>query len=1851
MCRFLLAEIYLQYVVEKPSADALRRAIAEFPGPNSSYDQAYETMMMHINDQAGSQASLARRCLSLILHASRPLTVSELRHALAVGAGDSLSNPHDMPCIKTIVGACAGLVTFSGYKQQLNSEDDTDEPDAAAPVRLLHRTAYTYLTRTRKRWFPNGEEQITAACVAYLSLPCFSGGPCATFSELESRLRAWSLYHYSALQWGHHARAALSRSPVQSIFWQDYEFLTSRPHLEAACQVLFATGDQETDIRDFPHRMTGLHLAAYFGIASLISALCAKNTGRGDGGGREDEKSKAAILNARDSHGRTVVSWAAQRGHLEALHVVLKEGGTLIDLDSRERRGQTPLSLAAEHGHTAIVETLLASAADPNLKSVGGSTPLWYAVKRGDMAMARLLLSLGARPNEPGTQDLNDGKPHSPIWLAVEAGHDEMVRLLLAQPTIQLHREEVRHSLYSRTLLWLATNGRHYNIVEMLLSHASAKGASTAETMTETEDEDEKPLYVAAKLGDEHITRLLLRSGVDVNARSHSDEDTALHGAVQEGHNGVAALLLSQGSILPHVANRYGYTPVFWAVKWGRTEILPKLLSTMNDTPEHVRATTYPLLLHEAAKQGNLAAIELLLTLKGIDVDARGPKGRTALSIVVSPEWNPGEASHDRDHAGITRRLLESGLVDVNSRDDAGMTPLAHAAGYRDGSVLLRILLDHGTTELDTVDKTGGTPLSTAVEGPREKNVALLLQYGADPTLGTCMGNRRPLFYATDTKHLATLKALLSDERINPHQRNADGHTALCKVMENGWTAGVEAFLAKEGVDFNARCDHGLTPLHHGACGAGYGSVWEEGSAVASLLERGNLDINAQDSMGKTALHYATERGNPEIVAMLLVARDVGFNIRDATGRTALHYALRTMDRAVVSVLFEAGDGNPNVRDPDGRTLLAIAAYSGSPDVVDWALSLDGVVPDARDNTGRTPLSLAARGRDNAEVLRRLLRTEGVDPNAEDEDGWTPLFWATQAGGMGATVEVLLAEGARVDINHIDRLGRTPLALALECGNEAVTEMLRTAGGGPSDLGLQRDGRQSDTMAHASEDADKAEDMDQGGEPGSVPGPGHTVEIPLWNPFDKEGKRWMDPDWFRDGELEDLGFWRAAAMRFGEGHSRHPRRFKSRDAGVRGVQAGEGYGYDVWQAPEEVDEERLCEDCNGLDLDMLTSEDRHLTRKPIVLSRLAKVDKSWASRDCDFCRLLSTIAPRNMRTGDSAEWELCAYSSTATWLSRANKKAGWDLSNMLADTIILGLEYPGSEYFSPTHPPRSRFSGRSSPDYLLSNPSAILPLGFIGRVDSRSSLRSLQIHALQPDEIDFDRARSWIDCCAAHHGERCNPHHDSRQRIPYFRLIDCINRSVVDSLSGSDQFVALSYVWGPPAEQGGCEDHGRVGKAERVVEDAIRVTTALGYKYLWVDRHCVTQDNADVRQQQLLSMNKVYENAEITIVVAAGQDSSFGIPGVGVRSRLRQPSAQVHGHVLATVPREPCEVVRHSVWWSRGWTFQEGLLSRRLLVFTQYEVSYECQVMVARESIGLPTWVHRVAATKHPLHEHSRIFPRRSTTGHSGFVWSRIIEYTRRRLTHDFDILNAMLGIMRIFAEQEPPIYQLCGIPLTFDGDNRFGRETTQTPLERFARSLCWTLESPGSRREGFPSWSWTGWKGVVSRPQGYNISLQLGFPIEVSLVPQDQSLQTLSWGDFEALEADAIALLPQYCYLQITAITMPVRIYGGAYEGDWRAVLYNDADALAASLELCKDPAKYPQFARRLLEDEWVAVAIGYSFSGLGSAYDDDDPFTLLLLEDFGDRWERVGVIKTDNKQVPDTRKGGCVKRTLLVQ
>jgi len=91
---------------------------------------------------------------------------------------------------------------------------------------------------------------------------------------------------------------------------------------------------------------------------------------------------------------------------------------------------------------------------------------------------------------------------------------------------------------------------------------------------------------------------------------------------------------------------------------------------------------------------------------------------------------------------------------------------------------------------------------------------------------------------------------------------------------------------------------------------------------------RDDIDINAQNNSGNTALHHAVCNGNTRIINFLL-RNNANVNIRDEEGCTALHWAVSTecYDLTIISLLFNANPENLHVKDKSGK------------DVLDWAIN------------------------------------------------------------------------------------------------------------------------------------------------------------------------------------------------------------------------------------------------------------------------------------------------------------------------------------------------------------------------------------------------------------------------------------------------------------------------------------------------------------------------------------------------------------------------------------------------------------------------------------------------------------------------------------------------------------------------------------------------------------------------------------------------------------------------------------------------------------------------------------------------------------------------------------------------
>ena len=146
---------------------------------------------------------------------------------------------------------------------------------------------------------------------------------------------------------------------------------------------------------------------------------------------------------------------------------------------------------------------------------------------------------------------------------------------------------------------------------------------------------------------------------------------------------------------------------------------------------------------------------------------------------------------------------------------------------------------------------------------------------------------------------------------------------------------------------------------------------------VRTLLRQG-ADVNAAQGDGMTALHWAAEAGDADMVDVLIYAGANPSAITRIGDYTPLHLASRAAQPAVVEGLLAAG-ADPRARTSTGAaTALHFAAASGSAAMV-VALLEHGAEVDARESQwGQTPLMFAAAA--NRVVAVHALLEGGADP-------------------------------------------------------------------------------------------------------------------------------------------------------------------------------------------------------------------------------------------------------------------------------------------------------------------------------------------------------------------------------------------------------------------------------------------------------------------------------------------------------------------------------------------------------------------------------------------------------------------------------------------------------------------------------------------------------------------------------------------------------------------------------------------------------------------------------------------------------------------------------------------------------
>lgn len=360
---------------------------------------------------------------------------------------------------------------------------------------------------------------------------------------------------------------------------------------------------------------------------------------------------------------------------------------------------------------------------------------------------------------------------------------------------------------------------------------------------------------------------------------------------------------------------------------------------------------------------------------------------------------------------------------------------------------------------------------------------------------------------------------------------------------------------------------------------------------------------------------------------------------------------------------------------------------------------------------------------------------------------------------------------------------------------------------------------------------------------------------------------------------------------------------------------------------------------------------------------------------------------------------------------------------------------------------------------------------------------------VDPGYMDLDVLKHWKSECLTSHGTRCqNPMRIWDTRPAW--LVDVEQHCVVrgdDPAIGPPSFVALSYRRGSESNVGvvpetmvdlqrpGILDDDEASSWQSpLVSHAIYLTSVLGERYLWVDTLCIVHGDGTTAEQLGL-MGAIYASATVVIIATDG-DLQKGIAGLkGVPESPPRNSQQRlipfgSDETIIARTNSPFSLIVGGPYYERAWTFQEYKMASRKIFLKDGLAHWECQCSLWHEDL-----VQGVELDKYIEPRFREIlagFPMLSSL-------SNIIgEYNDLELRYDEDALPGIVGLLSVLSRSFCGGF-LYGIPETF-----FDRALGWRPFwshTQMARRRSSDRPSHLKSGSSLPSWSWVGWKGLVT--------------------------------------------------------------------------------------------------------------------------------------------------------------------------
>uniref|UniRef100_A0ABD2WJM6 Uncharacterized protein n=1 Tax=Trichogramma kaykai TaxID=54128 RepID=A0ABD2WJM6_9HYME len=240
-------------------------------------------------------------------------------------------------------------------------------------------------------------------------------------------------------------------------------------------------------------------------------------------------------------------------------------------------------------------------------------------------------------------------------------------------------------------------------------------------------------------------------------------------------------------------------------------------------------------------------------------------------------------------------KYLQRRGADLDVTDVTGRTPLHYASMGRDSSLAELFLVDR-TVPVDARDNHGWTPLHVAARWASKVAIETLLRRGADANLPNMEGST-PLHLMCDERDsdLAEFFFKINDDiqqKVHVDARDNKGYTPLHLALKKGQKKMAELLLSR-GANPNLANAEGSTALH--VLCRYYHDVFDLIELLFKMSQEKHqpVQIDAQDNLGRTPLHWAVTSLLPDVGKILL---DNGANLSSFVFPIESHFKERIED-------------------------------------------------------------------------------------------------------------------------------------------------------------------------------------------------------------------------------------------------------------------------------------------------------------------------------------------------------------------------------------------------------------------------------------------------------------------------------------------------------------------------------------------------------------------------------------------------------------------------------------------------------------------------------------------------------------------------------------------------------------------------------------------------------------------------------------------------------------------------------------------------------------------------------------------------------------------------------------------